>query len=216
MTGERDPASRTLLGLGAARTDPKMAPGRRRLVRRSAWRFVTVAGCLALSGCGGDRWDPVPGHPEAVKSKAEVRAGRRLYDGAPPVIPHGPFGAACSACHDMEGIAVEGIGYAPASPHVGTPEEASTQRCRQCHVFAETDRAFVKSSFAGVPQDLAPGERLYDGAPPTIPHRTFMRETCLACHSGPGAREGIVTSHPERTRCRQCHVPFASRGEASH
>ena len=34
-----------------------------------------------------------------------------------------------------------------------------------------------------------------------------MRENCAACHDGPGAREEIRTSHPERTRCRQCHVP---------
>jgi predicted CXXCH cytochrome family protein len=52
---------------------------------------------------------------------------------------------------------------------------------------------------------------MYDGAPPTIPHKVFMRENCGACHVGPGAREEILTTHPERTRCRQCHVPVTTR-----
>jgi predicted CXXCH cytochrome family protein len=38
-----------------------------------------------------------------------------------------------------------------------------------------------------------------------------MRENCAACHVGPGAREEIITTHPERTRCRQCHVPVTTR-----
>ena len=31
-------------------------------------------------------------------------------------------------------------------------------------------------------------------------------ETCAACHTGEAAREEIRTSHPERVRCRQCHL----------
>jgi cytochrome c-type protein NapB len=38
-----------------------------------------------------------------------------------------------------------------------------------------------------------------------------MRENCAACHSGPGARAEIITTHPERVRCRQCHVPVTTR-----
>ena len=60
-------------------------------------------------------------------------------------------------------------------------------------------------------QDLRHGLRLHDRAPPTIPHKTFMRENCVACHAGPAAREEIRTSHPERRRCRQCHVPVATQ-----
>jgi cytochrome c-type protein NapB len=40
-----------------------------------------------------------------------------------------------------------------------------------------------------------------------------MRENCAACHAGPAAREEIRTSHPERTRCRQCHVEVTARSE---
>jgi cytochrome c-type protein NapB len=153
----------------------------------------------------------VEGSEDAVKSSAAFRAGRRLYDGAPPVIGHGEFGVDCSACHDSRGIFVDGVGYAPASPHAGTNEANVTIRCRQCHVFANTTSVFVESEFQGFRQDLRAGGRLYPGAPPTIPHRILMRENCAACHTGPGARVEILTSHPERTRCRQCHVPVTTR-----
>jgi len=166
---------------------------------------------LASAGCGQGDWVEVPGTDGALKSSAEVRSERRLYDGAPPTIPHMDFGAACAACHDTRGIAVEGTGFAPPSPHDGAPEAGATMRCRQCHVFVETDRVFVGSSFAGLRQDLRPGGRLYPGAPPTIPHKILMRENCAACHTGPAAREEIRTSHPERARCRQCHVPVTTR-----
>lgn len=175
--------------------------------------ILTVAALAAA--CGGDRWDRVPGAEDALKSSGAVRAERRLYDGAPPIIPHENFGVACSTCHDPGGLAVPDLGFAPASPHDNTPEAGAMKRCRQCHVFVTTDRLFVASSFEGYRQDLGPGGRLYPGAPPTIPHRVFMRENCAACHAGPGAREAIRTSHPERTRCRQCHVPVTTAGEFS-
>jgi cytochrome c-type protein NapB len=37
-----------------------------------------------------------------------------------------------------------------------------------------------------------------------------MRENCTACHDGPAAREEIRTPHPERVRCRQCHLTVAT------
>ena len=80
-------------------------------------------------------------------------------------------------------------------------------RCRQCHVFVTTDGLFVGSEYEGLPQDLVAGDRATAGAPPRIPHRILMRENCVACHDGPGVREEARTTHPERTRCRQCHVP---------
>lgn len=177
---------------------------------RGAW-ILAVA--VLAAACADDRWEPVPGVEDAVKSSAEARAQRRLFDGAPPTIPHQNFGVSCSACHDAAGLAVPDLGFAPASPHDDTREEGAMQRCRQCHVFVNTDRVFVANSFVGFDQDLRPGGRLYPGAPPTIPHRLFMRENCLACHAGPGAREAIRTSHPERTRCRQCHVPVTTAAE---
>jgi len=165
---------------------------------------ATPALLAALVACGPGR--PAPPSVEAVgASTALVRAERRAYDGAPPTIPHPDPGASCSACHDADGQAV-GTKFAPASPHLGTPEEGSTQRCRQCHVFVTTDALFVANDFIGLPQNLRRGGRATPGAPPTIPHRLLMRENCLACHAGPGAREEIRTPHPDRARCRQCHV----------
>lgn len=140
------------------------------------------------------------------KSSASERATRRLFDGAPPVIPHGQLGAKCTGCHNERGLEVPELGYAPPSPHEKTDGLSDRSRCRQCHVFRAADGVFRKSNFAGLEQNLRKGERLYAGAPPVIPHDTLMRENCAACHDGPAAREPIRTSHPERARCRQCHV----------
>ncbi len=71
----------------------------------------------------------------------------------------------------------------------------------------------MASGFEGLAQDLTAGDRATAGAPPRIPHRMLMRENCVACHDGPGAREEVRTSHPERWRCRQCHVPVAGGTE---
>jgi cytochrome c-type protein NapB len=159
---------------------------------------------VILAACGPRA--PVPPADQPMPSATLVRAARRAYDGAPPTIPHPDPGAACVACHDADGQAV-GTSFAPPSPHAGTLEEGATRRCRQCHVFVTTDGAFVDSRFVGLPQNLRRGGRATPGAQPTIPHRLQMREHCLACHGGPAARPEISTPHPERTRCRQCHVP---------
>ena len=174
--------------------------------------WATAAALLACA-CGGEarRGIAVPGHEGAVKSAAVERAGRRAYDGAPPVIPHEDFGIECLGCHTQEGMEVEEVGFAPPMPHETTAGLSAVSRCRQCHVFAQTDAIFVAGSFVGLRQDLRQRGRLDENAPPTIPHRTFMRENCAACHTGPAAREEIRTSHPERVRCRQCHVPVATR-----
>jgi len=180
-----------------------------RRTHRVGLTALAVAACLAAA-CGDDRWDPVDGR-DAVRSSAEVRATRRAYDGAPPTIPHEDLGASCSACHNADGMPVEGLGFAPASPHDETANAGATQRCRQCHVFVSTDRLFVANGFQGLAQDLRRGERMAANSPPTIPHGVLMRENCPACHTGPGARLEITSSHPERARCRQCHVPVTTR-----
>jgi cytochrome c-type protein NapB len=149
----------------------------------------------------------VPGHGGALKSAAAVRAIRRAYDGAPPVIPHAPVGVECSACHNERGLEVDGLGFAPPSPHARTSGLSALSRCTQCHVYRTVDDVFVASSFEGFAQDLRAGARLNELAPPVMPHGVFMRENCQACHTGPAAREEIRTSHPERPNCSQCHVP---------
>jgi len=157
--------------------------------------LVVVAGCASPDTAKVD----VPGVSGAEKSAALVRAERRLFDGAPPVIPHERFGPACLSCHGERGMSVPGVGYSPPSPHGST---ASMGRCEQCHVFQPGGKPWRESSFVGLRQDLRRGQRLNPLAPPVIPHRVFMRENCRACHAGPAAREEIRTSHPERPRCR--------------
>ncbi|MEO1229598.1 MAG: cytochrome c3 family protein [Myxococcota bacterium] len=120
--------------------------------------------------------------------------------------PHGELGMACTECHNERGVEVADLGYAPPSPHEATPGLSSLSNCRQCHVERRTEEEFRSSRFEGAQQDLRPGKTAFVGAPPVMPHSAFMRENCLACHSGPAARAGIRTSHPERTRCRQCHL----------
>lgn len=177
-------------------------PHRNRLIL-----FALAVAVVAAAGCGGDGV-PVPGLEGVTKSPASVRAVRRAYDGAPPTIPHAAFGMRCEACHNAAGQSVAGVGFAPASPHVDTERAGGTTRCRQCHVLVTSNDLFVASRFEGAAQDyLLSGGRATPGASPTIPHRMLMRENCVACHDGPGAREEIRTSHPERWRCQQCHVP---------
>jgi len=101
---------------------------------------------------------------------------------------------------------VVGGGFAPPSPHELTGGMSDMSRCRQCHVFSGNAPEFVGNSFVGLRQDLRSGRRQNPFAPPVMPHLALMRENCLACHTGPSAREEIRTTHPDRGRCRQCHL----------
>lgn len=177
-------------------------------------RRAVLALALLSCACGGEEPErvAVPGLAGATKSSATVRAARRAYDGAPPVIPHAPIGADCVACHDARGMAVPELGFAPPSPHVDTPGIGPTSRCVQCHVQRASDELFVPSSFLGLAQDLRRAARATPGAPPVLPHGTFLRENCAACHAGPAAREEVRCTHPERVRCTQCHVPRLVEG----
>ncbi|MCG8590585.1 MAG: hypothetical protein MJE66_14940, partial [Proteobacteria bacterium] len=153
------------------------------------------------AACGGG-----DGPGPAAKSAAAERAERRLYDGAPPVIPHPGFSGTCTECHSEAGVAVADVGFAPPTPHELTPGLGLASRCVQCHVYAAAEGVFRENAFQGLAQDLRRGRRLSDLSPPVMPHPRFMRENCAACHTGPAAREEIRTSHPERQRCGQCHV----------
>jgi cytochrome c-type protein NapB len=163
--------------------------------RASVAAFVAVL----AAACGSQP-------PEALARSTAQRALGRAYDGAPPTIPHEIAGA-CTTCHDDDGSAIAGVGVAPASPHGGDRMAGDMRRCRQCHVPAATTALFASSRFNGLPQGPWRGARFSDTAPPTIPHALQLRENCLSCHAGPAARAEIRTSHPERARCRQCHVP---------
>lgn len=176
-------------------------------------RMAAALVLLLAAGCGGGE-EPAATPGSAVqKSAATVRAARRAFDGAPPTIPHGSMGVDCTSCHDAEGIAVSGLGFAPPMPHERTAGLSALSRCTQCHVYRATDELFVASTFEGLVQDLRRGERAHEAAPPRLPHALFLRENCTACHAGPAAREEIRCSHPERKNCLQCHVPVARAGE---
>lgn len=149
-----------------------------------------------------------PGIFDAVTRTEEMklaaladRAKNRAYDGAPPTIPHpveAQSAAACLACH-RDGIKV-GDRVASAMSH------AHFSNCTQCHVAQST--APFANEFAGLYR-AGPGTRASPGAPPTIPHSTWMRENCTSCH-GLVTRPGIRTTHPWLTNCTQCHAPSAT------
>jgi nitrate reductase (cytochrome), electron transfer subunit len=136
------------------------------------------------------------------------RASRRQYDGAPPVAPH-PLdqmsAATCLECHGkstiISGVAVPRMSHEPY------------QNCLQCHVSSAGPTSTWRTrpvslaagnGFTGKP---APGygARAYPGAPPVMPHTTWMRQSCITCH-GPGGTTAFRTSHPERQNCVQCHA----------
>lgn len=146
---------------------------------------------------------------DADKRRAEVdkRRLRRAYAGAPPVVPH-PIdqrgAAACMVCHER-GLRVGDV-TAPRMSH------EVYFSCTQCHV--EANNLNVSGAFQPQPNQFEGsnaaglGDRAWPGAPPTIPHATWMRENCNSCHN-PQQNPGLATSHPWRQSCTQCHAPSA-------
>lgn len=143
----------------------------------------------------------------------------------------------CRTCHERGGYSTRFQAYAPVTPHpeftqclqchvgdallmdvpvrtANVPDDV----CRQCHAPAAAASAAVQRA----PLDWRPAawpalagtgraatNRRPAGSPPPIPHDLQLRGDCRACHSGPAAVEQIRTTHPERTNCRQCHLPLA-------
>lgn len=146
-------------------------------------------------------FDPVVRTEELRQAALADRAKNRAYDGAPPTIPH-PVSTqsanGCLACHG-EGLKV-GDRVASKMSH------AVMTNCTQCHV--EQTPTPTDNSFAGLFRS-GPGERANPGAPPTIPHHTWMRQDCTSCH-GVLTRPGTRTTHPWLTNCTQCHAPSAA------
>lgn len=146
-------------------------------------------------------FSPVVRTEEMKLAALADRAKNRAYDGAPPTVPHpvdSQSAASCLACHG-EGIKVGDRVASKISHSVMT-------NCTQCHV--EQSKAPVETSFVGVYR-AGPGERANRGAPPTIPHQTWMRENCNSCH-GLVTRPGTRTTHPWLSNCLQCHAPSAA------
>ena len=135
------------------------------------------------------------------------RANRRAYFGAPPIVPH-PIdpvsNASCLHCHET-GLWI-GDRLASPIPH------AHYASCTQCHVEQNDLRSgeawWLNNSFTRQ-HEATEGSRAYVGAPPTIPHDIAMRSVCLSCH-GSGGRNGLRSTHTERSSCLQCHALDAS------
>lgn len=150
-------------------------------------------------------FDRVVRTPEMKALALADRTANRAYDGAPPLVPH-PLdqqsAANCLACH-RDGIRV-GDRVATKISH------AHFSGCTQCHVEARhsspvSEEPFAGNSFSGMSRS-GPGLRALIGAPPVIPHTTWLREDCSSCH-GLVARAGLRTTHPWLSHCTQCHAP---------
>ena len=146
---------------------------------------------------------------EDVIAMLDARAQRRAYEGAPPVVPHPVHQLDtrnCMVCHEKTVRIGERI--SPRMSH------QFLSNCTQCHVESNT-RAWAfqpglpvavgDSQAVGLIAPLK-GKRAFPEAPPTIPHRTWMRSNCTSCHS-PAGSSPLRTSHPYRQSCTQCHVP---------
>jgi nitrate reductase (cytochrome), electron transfer subunit len=152
-------------------------------------------------------FDPVMRTEEMKREALADRARNRAYDGAPPTIPHpveSQSASSCLACHG-QGLKV-GERFASKMSH------AHLTSCTQCHAEQAPTGFHLRAeasanTFVGVYR-AGPGERASPGAPPSIPHHTWMREDCASCH-GLVTRPGTRTTHPWLTNCAQCHAPSA-------
>lgn len=145
--------------------------------------------------------------PELKHTSLQARSERRAYNGAPPVIPHevDQLGSdTCLTCHG-DGFRLENR-TARQQPH------PYLSQCVQCHAPTTpnilTPSMLAENLFVGVEAPFE-GARAWPGAPPVVPHSTWMRDNCLACH-GPNGWPGMETTHPWRQQCLQCHAPSST------
>lgn len=187
----------------AAGGEPRGPFGPVRLL--AAVAVVLGGAAVALAQQAPDAADAGAARLEAIATRAELRA----FEGAPPVISHPVDEADNLYCTDCHSDGSEGAVAEPMLPHGGLVS------CRQCHVEGLNDRfegtvgepVQVANRFQGR-RRAQPVESASNLAPPPIPHTTWMRGTCIACH-GPAGPEGLRTPHLERVMCLQCHAPSA-------
>lgn len=160
-----------------------------------------------------DVLDPVVTQEGAWEAAVHDLQNNRAYDGAPPTIPH-PIGSEialeCLVCH-TDGMMVDDRIARP-------PSHSWMTNCTQCHirsnVFINQNRisegtlehaeSVGGSNHFGGHQWPLHGDRAWEGAPPTVPHPTWMRQNCASCHGTTG-RHGLRSTHPDRQNCLQCH-----------
>jgi len=141
-----------------------------------------------------------------VKSM-DQRAGLRAFEGAPPVIPHTIADMniqTCRACHAQ--------GLQAGDKVARMVSHTFLTNCTQCHVedsgILPGDDSGPTSTFIGLRPSGYGGTRASAGAPPVMPHTTFMRTNCVSCH-GEHGYDGWRPDHLSRSNCIQCHAPAA-------
>jgi cytochrome c-type protein NapB len=112
---------------------------------------------------------PSPASDAERLQAVQRRAGRRAFDGAPPVVPHpvdATSSANCRVCH-AEGLVVRDV----VAPRMSHPEMGN---CTQCHVPSdggvpsvapEWRLALAANDFVGK-ASVGRGSRAWPGAPP--------------------------------------------------
>lgn len=142
--------------------------------------------------------------PEHKTLALMSREQNRAFNGAPPTIPHvveRMSAESCMACH--------GQGFKSESLRITKMSHQFLANCTQCHIESNpshmTATLFRENTFVGLPAPSG-GPRAFQGAPPMIPHSTWMRVDCMSCH-GFASKHGIRTTHPARQNCQQCHAP---------
>ncbi len=149
--------------------------------------------------------------PQEKEFALAMRSLNRAYNGAPPTVPHPveQFSqASCVACHEN--------GFQSESFRIPKMSHAYLHNCLQCHVESNPIHMeaaeFRASTFVGLPAPTE-GPRAYPGAPPQIPHSTWMRVECLSCH-GESSYRGLQSTHQWRQNCQQCHTPASNLEQA--
>lgn len=162
--------------------------------------YVAVSGFIGLSLLVLDA-SASKKQVEVVSYKENGRSALRAFYTAPPVIPHEvtdqQSNKECLYCH-QDVLHIEG------RTSVKTPHPKFSN-CQQCHVQGKDMKISVKTFWQGL-EEPQKGSRAFEGAPPTMPHRLFMRKNCLSCHGPDNSDKALRTSHPERVNCLQCHV----------
>lgn len=155
----------------------------------------------------------VPDKFAARANAVEQRAAIRAYEGAPPVIPHTTQDInvqTCRACHAQ--------GLRAGDKTARMVSHTYLTNCTQCHVEAAGhflgNGPTPANTFAGLRPSGYGGTRAWAGAPPVMPHTTFMRTNCVSCH-GEYGYDGWRPDHLSRTNCVQCHVPTAEFDQLS-
>jgi hypothetical protein len=168
-------------------------------------RILAMTG-IALAAYLAARASEAPsGHDETAPGTKDARAALRAFYTAPPVIPHEVTtrnNRECLHCHSD--VRTLGPRTTVETPH------ANFFNCQQCHVGVQTlnrelELAELETSWKGL-EEPRKGTRAHADAPPTVPHRLFMREHCTSCHGELHANADMRGPHGQRSSCLQCHA----------